>query len=310
MRPGRDDYALLILLGLVWGFSFLLVKLAVGSLPPITVAAGRIVIGALALALFLQFRGGRWPSDRRDWAKLVVMGFIGNVLPFSLISWGQMHIDSGLSAILMAAIPLSTILIAHVFAPDEPLSTGKLVGVVLGIAVIVALVGPTALEGFGTAVAAEFAVVAATVCYAVNAVIARHLSRVSVEAIGAGCLIPAAAMIVPFAAVWERPWQWQPTTLSVLAVIALGLISTAGGYLLLFRLIGRAGAGFASLNNFLVPLFGVLWGMLFLGERPGAHAFLALCLVLAGLAAPRLLPARLTTRPPRQSERPSTSAIE
>src|ERR1041384_2311523 len=99
MRPSRDDYVLLVFLGLVWGFSFLLVKLAVGSLPPITVAAGRIVIGAVALALYLQYRGGRWPTDRRDWIKLVVMGFIGNVLPFSLISWGPPHIASGLPAV-------------------------------------------------------------------------------------------------------------------------------------------------------------------------------------------------------------------
>jgi len=310
MRPNRDDYVLLLLLGLVWGFSFLLVKVAVGAVPPITVAAGRIVIGAAALALFLHVRGGRWPADRRDWIKLVAMGFVGNVLPFSLISWGQMHIDSGLSAILMAAIPLSTILIAHVFAPDEPLSTGKLAGVALGIAGIIVLVGPSALEGLRTEVIAELAVVAATVCYAVNAVIARHLSRVSVEAIGAGCLVPAAIMILPFSAVLEHPWQAHPTTVAIVAVIALGLVSTAGGYLLLFRLIARAGAGFASLNNFLVPLFGVLWGMLFLGERPGAHAFLALCLVLAGLAAPRLWPALVGLRPPRQPERPSTSAIE
>src|SRR5262249_28635806 len=158
MRPSRDDYLLLIFLGLVWGFSFLLVKVAVGTLPPITVAAGRIVIGAAALALFLWLRGGHWPTDRRDWAKLVAMAFVGNVLPFSLISWGQVHIDSGLSAILMAAIPLSTILIAHVFAPDEPLSPGKLVGVLLGIAGIVTLVGPSALQGLGTEVISELAV--------------------------------------------------------------------------------------------------------------------------------------------------------
>jgi len=308
MHPSRDDYLLLLLLGLVWGFSFLLVKLAVGTLPPITVAAGRIVIGAIALAFFLWLRGGRWPTDRRDWAKLVAMAFVGNVLPFSLISWGQVHIDSGLSAILMAAIPLSTILIAHVFAPDEPLSPGKLVGVLLGIAGIVTLVGPSALQGLGTEVISELAVVGATVCYAINAVLARHLSRVSVEAIGAGCLVPASLMILPVSAVVEQPWQAHPTAVAILAVIALGLVSTAGGYLLLFRLIARAGAGFASLNNFLVPLFGVLWGMLFLGERPGAHAFLALCLVLAGLAAPRLWPSWIGLR--RQSESPSTSAIE
>src|SRR5262249_58845143 len=115
------------------------------------------------------------------------------------------------------------------------------------------------------------------------------------------------AMTLRGSAVIEQPWQAHPTAGAILAVIALGLVSTAGGYLLLFRLIARAGAGFASLNNFLVPLFGVLWGMLFLGERLGAHAFLALCLVLAGLAAPRLLPARIAARPLRQSQRPRPS---
>ena len=122
MRPGRNDYLLLILLGAVWGSSFLFIKLAVATLPPISIAAGRIGIGAIALTILVAARGMRWPTARADWLKLIAMGLFGNILPFSLINWGETHIDSGITAILMSVVPLATILMAHYFAKGEPLS--------------------------------------------------------------------------------------------------------------------------------------------------------------------------------------------
>jgi drug/metabolite transporter (DMT)-like permease len=270
VHPNRNDYGLLAVLGLVWGSSFLLIKLAVATIPPITVATARIGIGALVLAVIVAARGRNWPRGRRGWLLLLVMGVIGNAIPFSLISWGETRIDSGLTAILMSSVPLATIMLAPAFVRDEPITPGKLLGV-------------------------EIAVAGATLCYAVNGLVARRLPQMSAEAIGAGCLLCATLAGLPVSLAADRPWLTTPSALSLAAVALLGVLNTGVGYLLMFRLIVRAGAGFSSLNNFLVPLFGVMWGALLLGERPSPRALVGLLLIFGGLVAVRLWPGR---RPP------------
>ncbi len=292
MRPNRDDYLLLLLLGAVWGASFLLIKLAVATIPPMTVAGGRIAIGAAVLVLVARWRGASLRRLRNSWRPLLAMGTIGTVLPFFLINWGETRIDSGLAAILMSAVPLSTIILAHLFVPDEPLTPGKIAAVALGIAGIAVLVGPSAPSGLGGTFLAQLAVAGATLCYAGSSIVARRLPPLPAELVGAGMLLMASLAGLPASLLIDRPWQLAPSATSLLAVAALGLFCTAGGYLLLFRIIARAGAGFSSFNNYLVPLFGVLWGALLLGERPEPRAFAALALIFAGLAAPRLWPGR------------------
>jgi drug/metabolite transporter (DMT)-like permease len=292
MQPNRHDYALLVALGAVWGSSFLLIKLAVATIPPVTVASGRIAVGALVLAVIVAGRRQAWPKTARAWLLPAVMGLIGNVIPFSLINWGEVRIDSGLAAILMSTVPLATILLAPAFVRDEPITTGKLIGVGLGMAGVAVLIGPGALLGAQSELLGQIAVAAAALCYAVNGLVARQLPRMPVEVISAGTLLSATLAGLPLCLTIDRPWTIAPSALSLAALIGLGIVNTAGGYLLLFKLVVRAGAGFASLNNFLVPLFGVLWGMLLLAERPSPQALLGLLLIFAGLAAVRLWPGR------------------
>ncbi len=292
MHPTRDDYLQLLLLGAVWGSSFLLIKLAVETIPPITVATGRIGIGALVLVLIVAARGRPWPRDKRPWLLLFVMGLVGNIIPFSLINWGETRIDSGLTAILMSTVPLATITLAPAFVPDEPVTPGKLIGVALGMAGVAVLIGPGALSGAHSELLGEIAVTSAALCYAVNGLVARRLPQMPVEAIGAGSLLSATIIGLPVSLAADQPWQAAPSGLSLAALALLGVLNTAGGYLLLFRLVVRAGAGFASLNNFLVPLFGVMWGTMLLRERPSPRAFVGLVLIFAGLAAVRLWPGR------------------
>ncbi len=296
MLPNRQDYALLAALGAVWGSSFLLIKLAVETIAPITVATGRIAIGAIALALLVGARRQSWPRGGRAWLLLLVMGLIGNIIPFSLINWGETRIDSGLAAILMSTVPLVTIILAPAFVRDEPVTPGKLIGVALGMAGVAVLIGPGALIGAHGELLGQIAVAAAALCYALNGLAARKLPRMPVEVIGAGTLLCATIIGLPASLVADAPWQIAPSALSVAALVCLGIVNTAGGYLLLFRLVVRAGAGFASLNNFLVPLFGVMWGALLLNERPSPQAVAGLLLILGGLAAVRLWPVRGAAR--------------
>jgi len=296
MRPSLGDYILLAVLGALWGASFLLIKVAVATIPPLTVAAGRIGLGAVLLLLVSIVRGAPLRQIRVFWGSFVAMGMLGTVLPFFLIGWGERRIDSGLAAIMMPVVPLATIVLAHVFVPDEPLTRGKIAGVVLGAAGILVLVGPSALGSREPLLLPELAIALATLCYAGNSIVARLLPPIPAELVGAGMLLAATFSSVPACLLMDRPWQLTPSIASVVAVLGLGAVCTAFGYLLLFRIIARAGAGFSSLNNFLVPIFGVLWGALFLGERPAPRALIALVVILAGVAAPRLWPGKTRLR--------------
>src|SRR5690606_11972531 len=229
---------------------------------------GRIVVGAAVLGVIAALRGTGLPRDRRSWVMLTAMGVLGTVLPFFLISWGETRIDSGLAAILMSFVPLATIVLAHLLQPDEKLTIGKVTGVALGAVGVVVLVGPSALAGLGRELAAQLAVLAAAFCYAGNTIVARRLVGIPAEMVSIGMLLTAGIIAVPAALVVERPWELEPSALSILAVVLLGVISTALGYVLLFAVVQRAGAGFSSFNNFLVPPVGVAWGVLLLGEAP------------------------------------------
>jgi drug/metabolite transporter (DMT)-like permease len=205
----------------------------------------------------------------------------------------------------MSAVPFSTVLMAHIFVHDEPLSWGKIVGVLLGFLGVLVLIGPGALTTLGGETLAQIAVLLATFCYAANSIIARRLRHISSESVGAGMLIAASICGIPLSLLVDRPWELAPSWGSLAAVVTLGWLCTGLGYLLFFRIIASAGAGFVSFNNYLVPLCGVVWGAVVLGERLEPQAFIALLLILAGVAAPRLL-----RRKPPQPDRPSTSAIE
>lgn len=281
---GADKVLLLVLSG-IWGGSFPLIRIAVASLPPLWVAAGRIGLGSAALLAVLFLAGGRLPRGARVWARLAFMGVFGNLAPFALISWGEREVASGIAAILMAMVPLMVVLVAHFRVPDEPLTGAKLLGVALGIAGTLVLIGPSALGGFGGHVAGELAILAATVCYAAATVAARGLPALGSASVSAGVLLVAAPLGIAVAGIANPPDSLAPTIPALAAVAVLGLLCTGLGYLLFFRIISRAGAGFASMNNYLVPPFGVIYGWIGLGERLSVSALVAMLLILAGVLA-------------------------
>ena len=278
------DLALLVLLSSIWGGSYMLIKVAVVTVPPVTIAAGRILLAAVVLVAVVHARGERLPSGARAWRPFVVLAVFGNALPFTLIGWGELRVDSGLAAILTGAMPLGTVLLAHAFTSDERFTVNKLAGLALGFAGIGALVGPDALAGLGGDVLAQLAIVGAAMCYAMSTVYARRLRLLTPTVTAAAAMATAAALIVPFSLVLDAPWRLAPTATAIAAVVALGLVSTAAASLIFFRLVRTAGATFTSLVNYLIPPIGVIWGTLILDERLSAEAVAALALILAGIA--------------------------
>lgn len=285
--PGVADYALLLGLAVVWGASFVLIKIGVATIPPMTLTAVRLAIAAVLLASIAWAMGDRLPRSLRLWGLLALVSVTGNVIPYVMIAWGQMRIDSGVSAILMAVMPLLTVLVAHFMTTDEPMTGARIAGVVLGMAGLVTLIGPDRLAHLGEETLSELAVAGAASFYALNAVLTKRLTGVNQRAMAAAVMGIAAVVMVPAALIADRPLSLEPSTSSILAVLVLGLVQTGIGSLFLFELIRRQGASFFALINFLVPISGIAWGAAVLSERLPPNALVALVVILLGIAVAR-----------------------
>ena len=286
-RPGLAAYALLVALALVWGGSFLFIKIGVETIPPITLTALRLISAALILIAAAMIAGERIPEGKGLWGTFALAAFFGNALPFTLINWGEQVIDSGLAAILMSGMPLFTLVCAHLVTEDEKMNGRKLIGVLCGLAGLIVLIGPEKLAQLGNDAVRQLAVAAASICYGIHALIIRKVKHVPGKALAAAVITLSVPMVVPLAVVLEQPWALVPSSASLWAALVLGVFQTALATLMMFALVQNQGATFFSQINFLVPLVGVAYGMLFLAERPSPNAFFALGLILAGIAIAR-----------------------
>ena len=284
--PGFIDYALLIGLAAIFGSSFLFTHIAVQSMPPFSVVAARLSVAAIVLLVVLSLAKQRLPKGS-VWVWIFASALFGNAIPFSLISWGQQEVDAGLTSIFMAVMPLSTVLLAHCVTTDEKLNRWTLTGVLFGLVGVCVLMGWSALSQLGNESLSQLAILGGAVCYAVNALITRKLTHLSKWPMSAGLLVAASILTVPLALVFEAPWQLAPSASSLLAVLALAAGPTALATAMILAIIGRQGASFLSQINFMVPLFGVFFGVVFLHERLPANAWAALAVILSGVALAR-----------------------
>jgi len=279
------EWSLLLALSLVWGGSFFFAKIAVAEIPPLTLVLARVGLAAAALHLALRASGVRFPVEARTLRALLVMGALNNAVPFTLIFWGQQEIASGLASILNATTPLWIVLLAHLLVPGERLTPARIGGVAAGLAGVVVLIGPEALAGLGSALAAQLAVLGAALSYAFAGLWGRRFRALPPLATAAGQLTASTLIMAPLALLLDRPWTLAAPQLgTVAAVLALALVSTAFAYLLFFRLLSSAGATSASLVTLLIPVSAVLLGALLLGERLGPEAALGMALIALGLA--------------------------
>jgi len=289
MSPRRPLLHWLLLFALVamWGTSFLLTKIAVAAIQPIDLVAGRFVLGTLVLLTVLLVTRRGLPKSARLWLFIVAIALVGNCLPFLLITWGQQRIDSGLAGILMAIMPLTTVMLAHVFVAGERLNRFKAAGFLLGFLGIVVLMGPAVLlelRGSGAVLLSELAVLGGAVCYAVNTIIARRRPESDALVVTAGVSLVACLIMAPASAFTGLPDLGQVPASALIAVVILGVVSTATATVVFFKLITLAGPSFLSLINYLIPAWAVLAGMLFLGERPDWTALAGLAFILSGIA--------------------------
>ena len=285
---GVVEWTLLVGLSVLWGGSFYFVGVAVTGLPPFTIVVLRVGIAALALNVAVLAMGLRMPCHRRAWVAFFGMGLLNNLLPFSLIVWGQTHIASGLASILNATTPLWAVVVAHFFTNDEKMNVGKLAGVAIGFAGVILMIGPEALKGLGVDIVAQLAVLGAACAYAVSGVFGRRFRRMGIAPLitATGQVTASTVMLVPLALVIDRPWTLPMPSAAVLgAVFGLALLSTALAYVLYFRILATAGATNILLVTFLIPISAILLGATLLGETLAPEHFAGMALIGLGLAA-------------------------
>jgi drug/metabolite transporter (DMT)-like permease len=275
---------LLLVLASIWSSSFAAIKIGVENLPPMTLAASRITLAAIVLYGYTRFNAMRIPRDRKYWVLVFLIGVFGNGLPFTLIGWGEQTIDSGLAAILMAVMPLTTVLLVHVFSSDERLTPQKLAGVLVGFGGVIVLVGPEALKGLGGDALRQIAVACGAFSYAIATTIAKNMPRLHPAVSGTGVMVMGALQMVTLSMIFDQPWLLTPTMMSWGAAVYLGLFPTALATFIYFHLLQIRGAMFISYNNYLIPGLGVLWGVLFLSEHVSIQEIIALGFILSGIA--------------------------
>ena len=281
--PVVTDYALLATLGILWGGSFMLIKLAVDQIPPATMTTGRLVIAAVILFITAMAYGEKITLRFRHLGLIVLVGVVGNALPFALIAWGEKTVDASLAAILMGIMPISTLILAHFLVGDEKMNTRKLVGGIVGLTGLVVLVGPAVLLRLGQDGISQLAILAAAVSYAVNAVLMKGLLGLPRTATAAWVLFAGALVLTPVSLFVDAPLQLNPGSTALGAMFLLGVFPTAIATLVMFKVLERQGAAFFGQVNFIVPLSGVIWAAAVLGERPEPRALIALGIVLSGI---------------------------
>ena len=282
-QPTRNDYIVLFALGALWGSSFGAIKIALHGVTPLTVMSVRILLAGAALLLLILVRKTPLPRGIQNWIKIGWMALFGTLIPFFLVPWGQLQIDSSLAAILMAVNPLFALTLGHFFSEHESFTLRQLLAMLVGFSGILLVFGENAISSINGNIWAQLAVIGAGFCYTISGVIVSRVRGASADSVSASIFICSSVIVFPLWMILEQPWSLHFETESLLALTHLGLVSTGMAFLMRYYIILRAGAVFLSYVAFIIPMFGILFGILFLGETISTNTMGAVVLILSGV---------------------------
>ncbi len=274
----------LLFLALIWGASFLAIKLALGEVPVFTLVAHRVFWACLILWVYVWVRGLAMPTGGRIWGAFFIMGMLNNVVPFTLMAWGQQYIETGLTSIFNAATAIFGVLVAAIVFVDERLTWMRLVGVLVAFSGVSVAIGVEALLQFDLRSVAQLAVLAGTLSYACAAAWARSmLSGLTPQVAAAGMLTGAALIMVPVALIVDGMPRLPDNPVTYGSIAYFAIPGTALAYLLYYRILAMAGSGNAMIVTLLIPPVAILLGWLILGERLPPSVFFGFGLLALGL---------------------------
>lgn len=279
------NFLWLLFLAALWGPSFLFIKVGVGDIPPLTLMMGRVGIAGILLYLILRVQGRNLLPFGRVWRHLAVVALVQNAIPFVLFAWGEQYIDSALAAILNGTTPLFTLLLAHLFTSDDRLTPTKAVGTLVGFSGLLILIGPSLFTGVRATTMGLLAVTFAAACYGVAIIYTRrHLRGLPPLVAPTTQLLLAALFLLPLSVVIEQPFHLSaPSWPALGSLLALSILGTALAFVVYYRLLEQVSATYLSMSTYLVPVFGVILGVLVLDERLGWNSYVGCTLILAGV---------------------------
>jgi len=280
----RADWLIFLALGLMWGSSYLFIKIGVSDFGTFTLVALRLAIGAALLWAVVKLAGQSLPRSPRAYGHLMVMAIVNIALPFVLITWAERNVESSLAAILTSIVPLFVVVLAPLFIEDEPMRANGIVGLVIGFVGVVVLTGRS-LGSVGSDTLSELALLGASLSYAAGAVYARRNIR------GLAPMIPAVfqvsfamLMTAVIAVAVEHPWTLRPSLAGVGAIVWLGVLGSGLAYLAFFRLLSRWGATRTAAVAYVLPVVGIALGSLVLGEVIDLRTIVGTALIICGVA--------------------------
>jgi drug/metabolite transporter (DMT)-like permease len=282
---GLQEWGLIIILSILWGGSFFFVGVAVKEMPPLTIVLCRVALASIILLAVVHLKGNKMPSSKGLWGGYIIMGALNNLVPFSLIVWGQTHIESGLASILNGTTPIFSVVLAHFLTRDERLTNNRMTGVLIGWIGVAVLIGFESLRGFGIEVIGQIAVLGAAFSYACAAIYGRRFKGLSPLVVATGMLCGSTIMMTPLALFVEQPWNLSPSMMTIAAIFGLAAISTSLAYIIYFRVLATSGPTNLLLVTFLIPLSAILLGVMVLGEQLGWNTFVGMGLIFIGLIA-------------------------
>jgi drug/metabolite transporter (DMT)-like permease len=277
-----SSWLTLLALAFVWGGSFFFIEIGLEQYHPLTIVGTRVGLAALFLLAFVIATKKPWPSDKRFWPMVGLMGISNNVIPFLLLVWAQTYITGGLASILNATTPIFTVLAANIMTQDERMTLPRVLAVVLGFIGVTIIIGPDVVSGFDSHLFAQIAPLGAAACYAFSTVYSRKFKALDVRpsVIATGQISVAACVLVPLSFIFDQPWkEGVPDWHVVAALVSLALFSTTLAYITYFRFIAKNGATNMALVTFLVPVSAILLGVAFLGEDLLPRHFIGMAVI-------------------------------
>lgn len=279
------NFLLLLFLAALWGPSFLFIKVAVAEIPPLTIVMGRVGVGGILLYVILRLQRRNLPPLGRVWLHFAFAAIVQNAIPFLLFGWGEQYIDSALAAILNGTTPLFTLLLAHLFTTDDRLTPTKSLGALIGFSGLALLIAPSLLGGVKATTWGLIAVATASLCYGIAIVYgSRNLRGLPPMVAPTAQLLLATLFMIPLSLLVERPFSLPaPSWPALASLLALGVFGTGLAFVIYYRIMEQTSATYVSMVTYLVPIFGVILGVVILNEQLGWNAYLGCALILLGV---------------------------
>ena len=281
-QPSVTDYIFLVVLALIWASAFFNIKIATYSYGPVTIAFLRILLGAIPVIGLCFFKKIKIEAFSKDWYWFASIGIINLVIPFFLIAYGVQKVQSNLAAILMASTPLSATVLAHFFTKNEKINFIKVLGVMIGFSGIVFLFSDNILINENNFFSALL-ILGGSTFYVIGGLLTLKVSNKKNENVTASILIWATIFLLPITAYTEQPWNLNPRLDSTISLVYLGVFSTGLAWLMRFRILKNNGLVFQAQVAYLIPIFGIILGYIFLNEIITSKVIVAVIAVVLGI---------------------------